>query len=1235
MKLISGSKGDDSKAPVESPNTLKSTALAKIIDLVSEGEIVGLVDGMKSVFLDETPLQNADDTLNFKNVILEHRYGTQTQDPLLGFADVENEIAVGVELIYGTPWTHNVTNLDLDAVRIRISVLALTTTDTKTGDIKGGNIGYAIDMAIDGGPYVQVLSATFNGKTNTKYERIHRIDLPTQTFGSTGWQFRVRRTTTNSVSSAVADKTYIESYTEIIDQKLRYPNSALVGITIDSSQFSSIPTRGYDLKGRIIRVPTNYDPETRIYTGIWDGTFQLAWTDNPAWCFYDLCTHTRYGLGHLIQDGQVNKWKLYEIAQYCDELVSDGNGGTEPRFTCNMYLQTQADAFKALQDLATVFRGMTYWGNGEVHAVADMPEDPVFTYTPANVVNGNFIYQGSAKKTRATVALVSWSDPDDFGRQKIEYVDDQDGIQRYGVQQVDATAIGCTSRSQAQRLGRYILLTGIFETDTVGFSIGIDGTVVAPGKVIRIADPLRAGKRMGGRLATVLALNQVTLDALPANVRPGDTITVQVPSTGVAETRTILSVGEIQESEIALSAVTNAGLTSAVGLTFGGFSSIDILTVEVITDGTYLAWSPWSTDVGNPSPWTDSFNVTNATAETSTYYGLGYASAAAANASVSTMDLVELTGSTSYTFWLSDNPAGDNRGGLSLRLTKRTNLITVSSNFSEAIRPGNVWAIDRATLQTQRYRVISVSESTEDGVQYSINAVRHNESKFAAVDTGTAIIVPPISDYPAVFQGRPTDVVITINQFAIASLVVVRAAATWTRPEGAVKYELDYQRDNGIWQKLGFTTNLTIDLPDDVSGTYTVRVRAYNAINIKSSYAESDPTLVLDPVQVPGYYREELEIVSGVVTVDCSLSEHFSLELTADATLEFINVPFSERVVLIDLYQRGTGSDYDLTLPGTVRYVSGVPYVTSKILDAEDGLGFYTNSRGVMWAMRYSKNVNFEIGGPTTGLMTAIATPNPLYGYAAASPSAAVTITPSGGTGPYTYAWTRAAGGNGDWAGSTTNDGGGNFSLTSSTVYNPTFSRTGGSSGPVTQNWLCTITDSLSATTTVLLEVQLEDDGATMGGGGGYTCPSIDAWLPGIDGPPRQAASINVGDYVWAIDPETNEEFKVQVTHTSMAWSHAVTITTAIGVSLTCSKTAPLATPGGYQMAELMVGEQTLVFKNGDWVWSLVIAVTDVGEIAVQHITCANKFFLVGDTIGEYMAHHNIKWEPSGPGFGE
>lgn len=525
--------GNSARVPVEAKDSLRSKAFAKIIDAISEGEIGGLVDGLKSVYLDGTPIQNADDSYNFTGVEMEARNGTQSQGYIPGFASVESTAGVGVEVSAASSVTHQVTNASVNAMRVTIGIPQLTKQNTENGDLNGTSVQIAIDLQSNGGGFAQVVLDTITGKSTTRYQRSYRIELT----GSGPWDVRVRRLTADSASVSLMNETWWDTYTEIVDAKLRYPNTALVGLKIDSSQFQNVPTRGYDVKLLKVRLPSNYNPTTRAYTGSWDGTFQVAWSDNPAWCFYDLITNARYGLGGLVDDSQVDKWALYQIGRYCDELVPDGFGGTEPRFTCNIYFQTRAEAYKVMQDFASIFRGMAYWATGAVTAVQDAPSDALALFTAANVIGGQFAYSGSGLKARHTVALVTWNDPADLYRQKVEYVEDEIGIARYGVQQANVLAIGCTSRGQANRVGRWLLYSERFETETVAFSVGLDGAVVRPGNVILVSDSNRAAARLGGRVASA-TVNAITVDKAPTLTIAGWTIYAMLPN-GEVETRTI------------------------------------------------------------------------------------------------------------------------------------------------------------------------------------------------------------------------------------------------------------------------------------------------------------------------------------------------------------------------------------------------------------------------------------------------------------------------------------------------------------------------------------------------------------------------------------------------------------------------------------------------------------------------------------------------------------------------
>lgn len=533
---IRGSKGSESShTPVESPDSLINTSYANILDAISEGPIVGLVNGAQSIYLDETPLSGTDGTLNFTGVTWEQRYGEHDQDYITGFPAVESEHAIGIELKATQPWTQALSNLQLSAVRVRLGASTLYQQNSD-GDTNGFTVAYVIELSTDGGDYQTVVNTSFSGKTTTGYQRSHRVDLPA---AEEGWSVRVRRTTADYTDSKIGDTTTVVSYTEVIDAKLQYPYTALVGIKIDASQFSNIPERAFRIKGRIIQVPSNYEPTTRSYTGTWDGTFKLAWTDCPPWIYRDLILNDRYGLGRFISDSNVDKWELYQIAQYCDALVDDGKGGQEPRFTCNLYLQSRADALQVLQDLASIFRGMAYYAGDQVIASADMPQDPVYTYTNANVMDGKFTRVGSSGSTRYSVAKVSWTDRDNFGATQVEYVQNQKSIARYGIREIEITAFGCVSQGQAQRLGHYTLLTNQLETGTIQFSVGLDGVLARPGQVIRVADEKYAGKPIGGRVKTSTT-NSITVDD-DLTVAAGDTLVIIQPN-GTAQTRIIKAV---------------------------------------------------------------------------------------------------------------------------------------------------------------------------------------------------------------------------------------------------------------------------------------------------------------------------------------------------------------------------------------------------------------------------------------------------------------------------------------------------------------------------------------------------------------------------------------------------------------------------------------------------------------------------------------------------------------------
>ncbi|WGJ64749.1 phage tail protein [Pseudomonas aeruginosa] len=534
---LAGRKGGSSKPkqPSIARDSLQSVATAKLLLAVGEGEFAeGPSD--QDIYLDNTPLMDASGNVNFPNVKWEWRSGSVDQDYIPGIPSVENETTVNVELRSDTPWVRSVTNAQLSAVRLRFAWPALQKQES-SGDVTGYRIEYAVDVSTDGGAYQQVLLDAVDGKTTSRYERSQRIDLPAAT---TGWQVRVRRITPNQNSSLIADTMLIAGLTEVIDAKLRYPNTALLYIEFSAEQFSNIPAVTVECKARKVQVPTTYDPELRTYTGVWDGSFKSAWTNNPAWITYDISTNARFGLGKRIKPWMVDKWELYKIAQYCDQLVPDGKGGQEPRFLCDLNLQSRSQAWTLLRDIAAIYRGMSYWAQGQLVSQADMPRTADFDYvfTRANVIDGKMTYGAASARTRYSRALVSYDNPANNYDTDVTGYSDAPLLRRYGDNPVELSAIGCTRESEAQRRGKWAVLTSV-QDRTITFATGMEGRIPLPGYIIPVADSLLAGREIGGRISAV-AGRVVTLDRV-TQAKAGDRLIINLPS-GRAEGRTVQSV---------------------------------------------------------------------------------------------------------------------------------------------------------------------------------------------------------------------------------------------------------------------------------------------------------------------------------------------------------------------------------------------------------------------------------------------------------------------------------------------------------------------------------------------------------------------------------------------------------------------------------------------------------------------------------------------------------------------
>ncbi len=497
---MGGRKKGGGHTPYEAPESGQSKQFVSIVEVVSEGQIKGLVDGVKSVYLDNTPLQASDDSFNFKNVEAQGCIGTQDQDVLEGFNTSKKEIAVSTQVKKLTPITRTITDRKVSRLRLTLGVQSLFHQNDK-GDVYGSKVDFTVTI----GERSHLVS--ISGKYSSQYlKQVEFGDLPPVPF-----QVKVERMNADSKSQRLQNNTIWASYTEIIETQFAYPNTAILGIRFDSEYFSSIPNRTYEIYGIEMKVPSNYDPFERTYTGFWDGTFKIAWTNNPAWILYDLMTNKRYGLGWRLGAFNVDKWALYQAAQYCDQMVPDGFGGQEPRFTCNAWLTDQRKAYDVINDICSIFRAMPVWNGREFTVVMDRPADPVWTYTNANVIGGEFSYQYAAQKARHNEIHIEYIDANDSYERKIEVVSDDDLIRRHGLNVKKVTAFACTSRGQAFRTGKWILETERLETKTVTFAVGAEGLMHIPGDIIRVADCDYADTNIGGRVLAVKGRN-VTLD---------------------------------------------------------------------------------------------------------------------------------------------------------------------------------------------------------------------------------------------------------------------------------------------------------------------------------------------------------------------------------------------------------------------------------------------------------------------------------------------------------------------------------------------------------------------------------------------------------------------------------------------------------------------------------------------------------------------------------------------------
>ncbi len=540
-----GKGGGGGRTPVEARDSLRSLSYAKFIDVISCGEISGPVDGLKSVYFGDIPLQDENGNFNFKNVAIEYRTGTVKQPPSEICETTEVTTDINTEVKKNKPIIRSITAPEADIARVTITVPGLSHQNKSNGDINGTKVELQVEYQANGSQWIDAGKIVIDGKTTSSYNREHSFRLT----GESPWSVRVTRLTEDSESQTLQNKTIFSKLTTVFEEKLTYPGVAYVGVQIDAEQFSSIPARGYHCRGIKLKVPSNYDPITRLYTGDWDGTFAVKYSNNPVWIYFDLLTNEEYGAGEYIKEDMLDKWSMYQIAKYCDELVPDGFGGYEPRFTCNAYIQTRQEAIKLLRDLTSVFRAMSYWASGTQILVQDSPKEPMYQFNNTNVVDGQFSRSGSNIKTRHNVALVTWNDPKKFYKQSVEYIEDADAIIQMGyISQTEVVAFGCTSRGQARRLGKWLLYTEQHESEVVTFSCGQDGAIPVPGEVIQVSDVHRAGERRGGRVKTGSTVNQIILDAA-VEITKASTISI-VNEEGKLEQRNITQRGSLTEINI-------------------------------------------------------------------------------------------------------------------------------------------------------------------------------------------------------------------------------------------------------------------------------------------------------------------------------------------------------------------------------------------------------------------------------------------------------------------------------------------------------------------------------------------------------------------------------------------------------------------------------------------------------------------------------------------------------------
>lgn len=789
--LAGGGKGGGGGMK-EDPNTLRANSKFRVLDLLSEGETGGLYDGAKSIFLNETPLQNADGSWNFNGVKWAERFGLPDQTPIGGFEFATAEVPVGVEVKFGFPITRTVNASTVDSIIVKVGIPSLQFVDQKGSRIVGASVTFRLEL-IDGmSAVVYSQEHTISGKTSSEFQRGYYIKLP----GADTYLLRMTRITEDAKTQDTANATVFAGYTEVNEDKFSYPDSALIGIEIDAEQFGdNNPNRAYLYKGIKCKVPVNYDPITHTYTGLWNGEFKLATTDDPAWILNDLLTNDRYGLGATIDQNAVDKLSLYTISRYCNELVPNGMGGFEPRFTFNAWIINQQDAHEALSIISSAFRGMIYWKTGSITAIQDSPEDPLIDVNETQVINGIFTYEKTAKRARSTVVYVSWTDPENFYKTAVEVVEDFEGVAQYGWQRRDVSLIGCHSRSLAIRMAKWILYTEQSESESVRYESYADHLRVAPGKIIKVVDSKRLGWRAGGRIAEVLSPTQLKLDGEYV-FQPGAIYKVTV----------IKSDGSPEEIQII-----NPGV------------STDTITLSVAPTLAQQQWWPWSILSNDPNYWAARRNGMLAGAADSTHVTLPEPFSFIAGQSYRI--ILDGPDNTKQTIPIS-NPA----------TTTATVTLTAPATLAQGLNSPYTIVVNDAVKAL--YRVALVREITDDPgvITYEVNGLAHNPNKYAEIEQD--IFFPDIPRYSKVKVAQvPAIDALTIKEVVEPSESAIRRHLdlSWGAPQEDGRdypflraYEITYVRnDEGTLRKLE-TTDTQVRIEDLPEGQYTIRIRVLN-----------------------------------------------------------------------------------------------------------------------------------------------------------------------------------------------------------------------------------------------------------------------------------------------------------------------------------------------------------------------------------------------------------------------